>query len=234
MYAFSQEFRMTKTTRAGCKTGPLQRADGISAPTSFGDLIRGGRRNLDSTTSQVMPHHQNALIVQHGYSCWIQKLPAAEITSCLRRFLHPLRTPGRVCSDNSRDFITACQDLQRILTMRILFSSLRNQWYRRKSCSTSTRRKSNNIDVSKWLSRRVMGLCNGVVLPLAEHARQDGRWQDTMRGVTYDGPLIPCGATFSHKLTSLKSRASAAAVRPKDASWNPHELCLTCETRMVR
>ena len=85
--------------------------------------------------------------------------------------------------------------------MRILLSFLKNRWYSRKSCSTSTRRNSNNIDVS----RRVMGLCNGVILPLAERARQDGRWQDTMRGVTYDGPWFPCGATFSLKPTSSKA-----------------------------
>ena len=165
-----------------------------------------------------MLHHQNAFIVQHGYSCWIQKLPAAENNIVLEEILASTPNTRKSPAQTIRGTLSQRVRTYNGLTMRILFSSL--QWYRRKSCSTSTRRKSNNIDVSKWLSRRVVGLCNGVVLPLAERARQDNRWQDTMRGVTCD--FDPVRSNIQPQTDILKSRASAAAVRPTDASWNLH------------
>ena len=42
----------------------------------------------------------------------------------------------------------------------------------------------------------MVGLCDGVLLLLAERARQDGRWQDSFEkrfGKTLDGPSSPFG-----------------------------------------
>ena len=69
--------QMTKTTRARCTNGPLERADGISPPTSFGDLITADHRilNLDDESSN---DHQNSLIAQDEYSNWLKNATNAK------------------------------------------------------------------------------------------------------------------------------------------------------------
>ena len=70
---------------------------------------------------------------------------------------------------------------QSVLDARHAFSSsLRNQRDRRKSCSTRQRRNSDS-DGSEWITRTMVGLCDGMLLLLATRARQEGRWQDSMR-----------------------------------------------------
>ena len=66
--------RMTETTLARCKYRPLKGADGISPATPLGDLITTDHKilNLDDESRHVRP---NALIVQDGYSFWLQSYP---------------------------------------------------------------------------------------------------------------------------------------------------------------
>ena len=58
----------------------------------------------------------NGLIVHGGYSSWLQSLLAKtncaeETASCLRGYLLPFQKPRRIFTDNSKEFIEACQDL---------------------------------------------------------------------------------------------------------------------------
>ena len=59
--------KLTKTKRTRCKNRPLKRADGISLPTTFGELTTADRKilNLDDGSRN---DHQHAVIVQDGYS----------------------------------------------------------------------------------------------------------------------------------------------------------------------
>ena len=108
--------KLTKTKRTRCKNRPLKRADGISLPTTFGELTIADRKvlNLDDGSRN---DHQHAVIVQDGYSHLLQSNPtksttAQETASCSRRLLPPFQKPARVSTDNSKEFIKACQDLQ--------------------------------------------------------------------------------------------------------------------------
>ena len=71
---------------------PLKRADGITPPTTIGELITAEHtiRNLDDESRN---DHGNALIVQDGYSYWLQSYPKdpQDIATCLRRFLLPFQ-----------------------------------------------------------------------------------------------------------------------------------------------
>ena len=86
---------------------PLSRATGISPPTSSGDLITADEKSRND--------NRNALIVQDGYSYWIQSCPAnskpaAETNHvCRGSCFHP-RSLG-VQGDKSKDFIKARQEL---------------------------------------------------------------------------------------------------------------------------
>ena len=81
----------------------------IPLATKLGELIAadGSRPDL-----------RNALIVQDGYSYSLQSYPtksrdAHETTSCLRTLLLPFDKPGSIFTDNSKEFIKACQEEQR-------------------------------------------------------------------------------------------------------------------------
>ena len=91
-----QRCDIRKDTRARCKNRALIRADGISPPTSLGELIRADYKIYNEPRYD----HRNALIVQEGFSNWIQShltfrnKNAAETASFLRRFLPPSQKPG--------------------------------------------------------------------------------------------------------------------------------------------
>ena len=94
---------------------------------------------------------------------------AQETASCVRRFLPSLLKLGSVHTDKgvhqsvSVSAEDACHEYS---------SSSRNQQDRRRSCSRCERRNTDG-EGSKWPSRRVVGLNDGMVLLLAERARQD-------------------------------------------------------------
>ena len=98
--------RMTKSTRARCKNRPLIRADGISPPTSLGELIAADNKVLNFK-NESRNDHRNALNVQDEYSYWLQSYPpkrkeAQETTSCLRRLRPPYQERRKVFTNNSK------------------------------------------------------------------------------------------------------------------------------------
>ena len=86
---------------------------------------------------------------------------AQETTSCLRRFLPPFQESGRIRTDNSKEFIKAFQDLQRTHDTH--------------SPRSTRQRRNSDSDGSEWLTRTMVGLCDGMLLLLATRARQEGR-----------------------------------------------------------
>ena len=108
-----EECRMTQTVRARCENRPLKRAGGIS----LGDLITADHKTL-TLDDGSRNGHGNALIVQDGYSYWLQ--------SCILR-RHNMRQKQHLFQrdpclhDQSQQesgqtiqgsFIKACQDRQ--------------------------------------------------------------------------------------------------------------------------
>ena len=82
---------MTKTTHARCINRPLKRNDDIPPPTFVRDLLTADH-NILNLVDESRRGHQNALIVQDGYSYWSQSYPtkgnaAQETSSCLRTLL---------------------------------------------------------------------------------------------------------------------------------------------------
>ena len=96
------------------------------------------------------------------------------------------------------------------------------QWDRRKSCWTME--KGRNGDGSKWLSRRMVRLCDGMFFtggtsttkwPMARRRTR------TLLGVTFDGPLIAFGAGVSHTPISFNDVLGCIS-SVKHVSWNIH------------
>ena len=138
---------MTKTTRAGCTTNRLLRcADGISPPASCGGLTKADQKTLN-LDDESRNDHQNAFIVQDGYSHWIQ-MSSCENKRCCRNCMLLAEMPAAIRKarkSRHRQFMEvyqkACQNHRHEYS-----SSLRNQQDRRKNCLTSTRRNSSSTD----------------------------------------------------------------------------------------
>ena len=145
------------TTRARCKNGLLGRADEIYVPTVLRNLVTADYKKILNLDDESRHDHQNALVVQDGHSYGVQSYPtksndATEPASCLRRFL--------------REFTKVCEDPP--------WTHHANTLHRGKSCSTSSRRNSDS-DGSKWSTRSMEGLFDGVLWLLAQRERQDSR-----------------------------------------------------------
>ena len=96
-------WKLTKTTLPMRKKKPAKLPESLRSPKKIGELT-----NAD---------HRNALIVQDLCSNWIQNYLAkyknsAKTLRCLQRFVPHTQTSGRIYTENSLDFIQACQDLQ--------------------------------------------------------------------------------------------------------------------------
>ena len=120
------------------------------------------------------------------YSYWIQSYQrktkdAAETASFLRNFLPPFRKPGRIDADNSRGGLS-----ERVRTCSGLTEN-QNTLHRSETNGIADRcvrrifRRNSNSDGSTWSSRRVVELCDRMLLPPAERGGQTGRWQDSIR-----------------------------------------------------
>ena len=155
------------------KHTPLTRIEGMPPPTSLGELITADHKilNLDDESKQ---DHRNALIVQDGariaYSGILRKQRRT------RNCFHSRRQEGssQTVQWNSSKHVRTCDG-----RMTRISSSFTIQPDSRKSCSTTKRRNSNS-DGSMWLTRSMVGPCEGMLLLLAQRVRQDGRWQDNV------------------------------------------------------
>ena len=130
---------------------------------------------------------------------------AQETASCLRRFLLSFQKPGRFHTDNSKESIGACQDLQWTHVKNAPHRSDANKQDHRKSCS-------------KWSPRWVVAPRDGMFELRAERARQDGRWQDSIRqkmwcniSPTFD----PVRSQSQLQTHLLKRRVATASTRLK-------------------
>ena len=109
----------------------------------------------------------------------------------MAQILASIHKPGSVYTDNSREFVKACQHLQWIPDANSLHNSEAN-W------------------IAERAVRRVVALCDGMSIVLAERTRQNGRWHDNCEkrfGLKIDGPSLPFGANASYKLMSSKDES---------------------------
>ena len=106
-----------------------------------------------STISQEIDH-RNTLFVKDGYLYWLQSYPTesmdAQDTFCLRRFLPPFQKPGRIFTDNSMEFVKACQDLQWTTPHRSETNGIAERAVRRVKEGTSAVLLKSGSDLSKW------------------------------------------------------------------------------------
>ena len=127
---------------------------------------------------------QDSLIVQDSSTNGIQSsLMQTQGTSvtvpCLQRFIPPSQKADRIYTNNSKEFIEACQDVQWNHDTSTPHR-VRNERSRRKSRPQSERRNSCRTR-AKWTTRSKVVLCDEMLSLHAQHARQDGRWQDSIR-----------------------------------------------------
>ena len=61
-------------------------------------------------SSVPQPRGNNNVFTIHSYP--MKTKEASEPVSCLQGFLHPSQKPEIICTDSSKEFINACQDLQ--------------------------------------------------------------------------------------------------------------------------
>ena len=218
---------MTQTTRARCKHRPLRRAVGIQPPTTLGELLTTDPQilNLDDESRN---DHSNALIVQDGYSHWLQSYPmtskdAQETASCLRRFLPPS------ISETRKETIQRSSP-KRVRTYKGRMTRILD---RGKSCSTSERQRWFKVAFPKNGGTVRMECC--CYFRNVHDKMVNGRTAcEKSCGVKCDGALIPFGAKVSYKPISSKDEAKLHQFgEKKDASRNLHGLCPTCGTRVV-
>ena len=172
-----------------------------------------GDTQVSSVPNQEKSGHKNALIVQVVFMNWIQSYPmktkeTSETMSCLERFFSLSQKPKRIDTDNSKEFIKACQDLQ---------------WNR----DTSTTHRSETNGVAKRAVRRVK---EGTAVALVQSALPEEWWVCVMErrcslrnvhdkvadvktafekrlGKTIDGPSIPCGTLVEHIPVTAKDKS---------------------------
>ena len=190
---------MTKTTHVRFTSRPLKRVDGISPPTSFGELATADNNN-SNLDGESRHDHGNALIVQHGHSCWLQSYPTekekmfAEIPvsiSKVRMDLH--RTTQR------SEYIRACQDLQWNLDANALHRSELN-------------------GIRERCVRRVK---KGTATAMVQ--RGPDQWWDSTRE-------CHCSLRKVHDSDHpCEQPGKAASMWQKDVSWNLHATCITCD-----
>ena len=173
--------------------------------------------------SQKSNDHWNALIVQYGYSYWLQSCPTKQ---------KPHKKQHLVCGDTchhpktwntpQRHFegvIKACQDLQ--WTHDAKYSSLfRNQRDRSKSCSTSKRRNSDS-DGSECPARSMVGQCDDMFSYLGNmHDKiAAGKTAHENRcGALIDRLLIPIGAKVSYNLRKTRQGCISSEKNIRESS----------------
>ena len=150
---------MTKTTHARCNNRPLNRADGISYVTTFGEHITMDHNMLNLDDEPIMitgtlPSYKIATRI--GCRLILGKGRCTKTASCLRRFLPPFKKTCRIFTHNSMD------------AWHEYSSSFRNQEYRGNTSATSYR-SIRDSDGSKWSTPHEWWNC----------APPDGRWQDS-------------------------------------------------------
>ena len=122
-----------------------------------------------------------------------------------------------------RQFIDVPQNCQEILQAHDTNTSHRSETngIAEESFSTSERR-NNNSDGSKWLTRMV-GLCDGMLLLL-------DTWPGTIReqgGPPKDGSMIPFGPKVNYKPISAKSETKLHQFGRTHADGNIHSLLMS-------
>ena len=112
-YIYIYICKITKSTRARCKTRWKKRKRDTKRSEKFGDLITEDHDIL-IVGNESRCGHAHALVVQEDYTSWIYGYPMKkmETTTYLQRFLPPNQKPGIIPTDNSEELVTTCQGLQ--------------------------------------------------------------------------------------------------------------------------
>ena len=92
-------------------------------------------------------------------------------------------------------------------------SSLRHEKRGRKWSPQSARR---DRICAKWTTRRVVGLCDGMLLQLAQRAQQNGRWHDSIRATFFVRKLTDHQFLSEHWLSAFRL---PRRTNQKEDSW---------------
>ena len=94
--------------------------------------------------------------------------------SCSQRFRVPSLKLEMIYTETSKEFMKVCQRFA-VESRHMHPSSLRNERHTRKSERRNSHRTS-----AKWTTRRMAGLCDGMLVLLAQRPRWNSRWQDSI------------------------------------------------------
>ena len=102
----------TKITRAPCRR---RKGEAVPRAANFGDLITADHKVL-SDNCESRNNHRYAVAVQDLATQWIQAYPcksqSSQVTQrSLQKFLEPERKLKVIYTDNSLEFVKACEDL---------------------------------------------------------------------------------------------------------------------------
>ena len=172
--------RHTKVTWAPCKRTVDDRADTIKIAEKIGDMTTAGHKVLDEDQESRI-HHRYAVVVQDLATQWLQRYPcktksAQETQTNLGQFLRPEENSRSIYTENSLDFIIACEQMNWNHERSTPHRS-ETKWNCRTSCTTCERRHFVSIG-SVQTSRKLVGRNNGLLLLSPKCARPRSRWPD--------------------------------------------------------
>ena len=107
--------KVTKSTRARCNTKSRKRKSDARSE-NFVDLITADHKVLNDE-SESRCRYRDAFIVEDEHTNWIQGLPRERKRSRIqwvvcRDFVSPSQKPGIIFTDNSKELLKSCQELQ--------------------------------------------------------------------------------------------------------------------------
>ena len=199
----------TKITGAPCRR---RNGEAVPRAENFGDLITADHKVL-SDNCESRNSHRYTVVVQDLATQWILSYPCKTKTSqeterSLQKFLEPDRKPNVIYTDNSLEFVKACEDLS---------------W---NDC-TSTPHRSQPNGIAERAVRRVK---EGTSAVLLQSGLDEKWWADSIECCTYlrniqdllsvgktpcerrfgepfQGPIIPFGSLVEYYLISVKDQS---------------------------
>ena len=201
----------TKSTRSQCRSKTSGKPDELPKPLKFGDSITADHKILNDNDASRQAD-KVALIILDRYSRWLQGYACKtkstnETVKYLKRFVGPQFKPEHVYSDNSKELIGACEELE---------------WPH----DTSTPHRS---ETNGCIERSVRTVKEGTSGALVQSGLDDAWWPQAMAcfcflRVIYDlldddktayerrfnakftGPVIPFGAEITYLPISDKDK----------------------------
>ena len=157
--------KRTKITRAPCRR---RKGEAVPRAANFGDLITTAHKVL-SDNCESRNNHRYAVVVQDLATQWIQAYPCKKTKlhkkprEACKSSWNPERNPEVIYTDNSLEFVKACEDLS---------------W---NHCTSTPHRSETN-----WIAERaVRRVKEGTSAVLLQSGLHESWWADSMECYTY-------------------------------------------------